>query len=63
MSTKDSVKKVSEMTGLTVNDAFEAAVGAKRKTTIAPENTSHRSTVSGPVTAAKRCGSKLKNYL
>jgi hypothetical protein len=46
----------------TIDEAFDAAMGALKKTH-APESSSCRSTVAGQVAAAKRCGSKLKNFL
>jgi len=63
MGANDGITGTSEMVGVTIDDAFEAAIGARREVTVAPENSSRRSTVSGPVAAAVRCGNKLKNHL
>jgi hypothetical protein len=65
MSTASIAKRKPKMVGLdkaTRDEAFEAAMGALKKTPV-PENSSRRTTVSGPVAAAVKCGKKLKNYL
>jgi len=66
-STVRQPKMVNDIDDATIDEAFEAAMGAERlrmrKTMAAPENTSRRSTVSGPVTAAKLCGTRLKEFL
>jgi hypothetical protein len=64
-SSKNAIKTGPAGAGVVdgIDEAFEAAMGALRKTAVAPENTSYRSTVSGPVAAAKRCGANLKKCL
>jgi len=65
MSVKAGAARKSRATGLdeaTINEAFDAAMGALHKAP-AHQDSSCRSTVAGQVAAAKRCGSKLKNFL
>jgi hypothetical protein len=54
--------RVSGIDEETIDEAFEAAMGALKKPH-ATESAYCRSTVAGQVAAAKRCGSKLKNFL
>lgn len=70
MGVKGSAARKSKTVddGLSIDDAFEAAMGAMRlrrmkKSMVAPENSSCRSTVAGPVAAAKLCGKRLKEFL
>jgi len=65
MSVKTGATRKSKASGLdeaTISEAFDAAMGALKKTPV-PQNSSCRSTVAGQVAAAKRCGSKLKKFL
>lgn len=48
---------------LSLDDLNDIVWGARKRGTAAPENTSRSSTVSGPVSAAKKYSGDIKRFL